>query len=79
MVAADRSGVEFPKALGAVLDPSLPAKRLIDRLGLVLLGTTFSAPTRARLTAFLEAQPIDSQRICDTLGLALASPDFQEY
>jgi hypothetical protein len=79
MVAPGPSGVEFPEALGAVLHPSQPARRLVDQLGLLLLGEPFTAPTRERLTAFLEAGPIDAQRVREALGLALASPEFQEY
>ena len=60
------------------LDPGLPPGELVARLDLLLLGGTMTESTRSRVTAFL-AGGDGPLRLRDTVGLVLASPDFQSY
>ena len=63
----------------SLFDPSWSAERLVATIDVVLFNGTMSEKTGAELTAFLKAGKINPHRIRDALGLAVASPQFQEY
>jgi hypothetical protein len=75
-LARERSGIRTDLSL---FDPSFSANRLVATMDVVLFNGTMSETTAAELTAFLEAGKINRHRIRDALGLAVASPQFQEY
>jgi uncharacterized protein (DUF1800 family) len=61
------------------VDPSLSAKQIVSEIDRYLLNGAMTPATGAALTDFLTAKKIDKNRIRDTIGLAVASPEFQEY
>ncbi len=62
------------------VDPSLKPTRIVSDLNAYLFNGALSAATEASLLAFLDSgKKIDKKRIHDLIGLAAASPDFQEY
>lgn len=60
------------------LDPARPPLAIVDAIDLVLTNGTLSETTRARLRGYLLAGR-DEHRCREALGLALASPEFQDY
>ncbi len=62
------------------IDASLAPKKIVGDLNAYLFNGALAEPTEAGLLAFLESgKKIDKKRIHDLIGLAIASPDFQEY
>ncbi len=72
----ERSGIRTDLSL---FDPSFSAARLVATIDVVLFNGTMSEKTTAELTAFLEGGKINKHRIRDAIGLAVGSPQFQEY
>jgi|CXWL01.1.fsa_nt_gi uncharacterized protein (DUF1800 family) len=75
LIYPDWSSVTFDVSW---LPPSRTPLVLVNTLDTVLFGGTMSAATRAQLQAFLQG-PRNEDRIRQALGLALSSPDFQDY
>ncbi len=64
----------------AWIDPALGADRIVDGINDHLFNGALSPETEAGLLEFLRAgKKLDTSRIHDAIGLAIASPDFQEY
>ncbi len=62
------------------VDPSLGAAKIVDGMNLHLFNGAMSEQTSASLLGFLDAgKKLDKNRIHDAIGLAVASPEFQEY
>ena len=61
------------------IDPSLSPNRVMAAIKAQLFNGALSAGTEAGLLDFLKAGKLDKSRIHDAIGLAVASPDFQEY
>ena len=59
--------------------PTAPADEILTAIDTRLYGGEMPAATRARLRAFLVAQPITTTRVRETLALALSAPAFQWY
>ena len=72
----ERSGIRTDLSL---FDPSFSAQRLVATIDVALFNGTMSEKTSDQLTGFLEAGKINRHRIRDAIGLAVASPQFQEY
>ena len=61
------------------LNPGLSVTKLVNRMDDYLLNGTMSDATRQALTDFLEAGKVTKKRIKDAIGLAVGSPEFQDY
>ncbi len=62
------------------VDPSLSAARIVDGINGYLFNGALTAATEASLLDFLKSgKKIDKNKIHDAIGLAVASPDFQEF
>ena len=72
----ERSGIRTDLSL---FDTSFSAERLVATIDVALFNGTMSEKTGDELTAFLQAGNINKHRIRDAIGLAVASPQFQEY
>lgn len=60
-------------------NPKLNRAALRSWIDRNLLGSRMSAQTKKALREFQAALPMDAGSVAETLGLALASPDFQYY
>ncbi len=72
----ERSGIRTDISL---LDPAHSVARLVDTMDAVLFNGTMSAETATELTRFLESGNVNKPRIRDAIGLAVGSPQFQQY
>ena len=72
----ERSGIRTDRSL---FDPSYSVDRLVETLDVVLFNGTMSEVTAASLSAFLKAGKMNKQRVRDAIGLAVGSPQFQQY
>ena len=63
----------------AVDDPSGSPAAIVARIDALLLQGRMSDTTRERLEAFLRSGRSTRRRVREAIGLAVASPDFQEY
>ncbi len=70
------SGIRFP--LGN-LEPSATPAQLARRIDNRLFNGTLSESTRTSIEQFLAARQVNPRRIREAVGLAVASPEFQEY
>ena len=61
------------------VNPALSAKRIVGEINRYLFNGAMTPATEDSLIDFLSAKKIDKNRIRDTIGLAVASPEFQEY
>ena len=61
------------------VDPALSPARIARDIGRQLFNGAMSAQTELSLVAFLEDGKLDKERIRDAIGLAISSPEFQEY
>ena len=62
------------------VDASLGAPKIVDGIDSYLFNGAMTAATKGRLLEFLRSgKKIDKNKIHDAIGLAVASPDFQEY
>lgn len=61
------------------VDGSLPAARIVGEINTYLFNGAMTPGTESSLTDFLTSAKIDKNRIRDAIGLAVASPEFQEY
>ena len=69
---------------GVRVDPRLlregwPVARIVRTLDQTLLHGRMSKATKSALTGFLTGREINDQVLADAVGLAVASPEFQEY
>jgi len=63
----------------SLFDPSHSVDRLVSTMDAVLFNGTASERTLTELTAFLRGGKLNKHRIRDAVGLAVASPEFQQY
>ena len=76
MVLPPESGVQLP--LGQFLAPALVPNTLVDRIDLLLSNQTLTSRTRNAVRNYLRTGR-SRERVAEALGLALASPEFQDY
>lgn len=61
------------------LDPGMPPEDIVGTLDAVLLNRTMGAATRNALSTFLARREVTPETIRETVGLVVASPEFQRY
>ena len=62
------------------VDANLTAAQIVGNIDVYLFNGAMTAATNESLLDFLKSgKKIDKNRIHDAIGLAVASPDFQEY
>ncbi len=71
-----RTGIEVDLPF---LDAGLEAAELVREIDRALLNGSMGDATRQSLEDFLGSGDLDRKRILDAVGLAVASPEFQEY
>ncbi len=62
-----------------LLDDSLSPSRFVRRLDLRMFNGTMTDETRVGVEEFLKAGKINTKRLREAVGLALAAPEFQTY